>query len=775
MQERRVTSGDAYLDFDSEAMTWSFGTELIEQRLQLEDGRLRCISMLNKVTGSNLVEDADSDEFYFTLGSHEYSGVTGAYKLVEHQVTTLPVPKASPGINPGIQFRLTIANEIVKIELRYEIYASTPRTKLGMIRKVYCVTNLTDCLQPLSQISLQQLRLPPKWIERLSICYWQGGGEGAGTNELHIEPPYRNLGRTFSSFAGAPGYRIDDIYDGSASFHPYFVLQDNLSNEGFFLGHNYLGPWSMRMLNAQQPILPGQPKNKIRHCYYINAQLEMHSEPLASGASFEVPNSFIGVYAGDLDSATEQLNDWQATYKWDYTREHYLWGGGIYNNDWNNPEHRCNIERRKDDMWQIANLCRTVGATIAHEDDFWFDSRGRGDWEGIEWKELVDYLRRSGISFKLWMPPQHFDPMTTLDRQHPDWQPQTITPRRITSWYGHGFCNACQPAHDYMREFILARQRRYGSYIHRFDGWVESPCFSDQHDHPAGQPFVQQYRHYLDMMREAKDADTNLGLEGCNSGGEWCDWDKIELLEDNQTSDGGGPDDFYYLSYFWPVAKMYGLGGGASNYDTKWIDQQRKQILLGRYLVKQGVIGRYMRIYHLRAEGAPNAHTFIQLTNAERSKAVIQADTPCGEAVVYPKQLLLDLDYTVCWAGGQGKYTANGQELLTNGIHCNPVNQGDRIFLNLADHPGAGTDKEPPSKTAITFKEQAIIWGHSGVVLEWSPSTDNNMVAGYEVWCNGVKIDFVAIGTYYFDCHPGFDVMSDYSIVAVDADGNRSV
>ena len=30
-------------------------------------------------------------------------------------------------------------------------------------------------------------------------------------------------------------------------------------------------------------------------------------------------------------------------------------------------------------------------------------------------------------------------------------------------------------------------------------------------------------------------------------GGEWCDWDKLELLDQNQTSDGGGPDDLYYL------------------------------------------------------------------------------------------------------------------------------------------------------------------------------------------------------------------------------------
>jgi len=387
---------------------------------------------------------------------------------------------------------------------------------------------------------------------------------------------------------------------------------------------------------------------------------------------------------------------------------------------------------------------------------------------------LVAYLGRSGINFKLWMPPQHFDPATTLDREHPGWQPQTLNPRRITSWYGHGFCTACQEAHDYMREFILTRQRRYGSYVHRFDGWIESPCFSAEHDHPAGQPFVQQYRHFLEMVREAKQADPDLGLEGCNSGGEWCDWDKLELLEDNQHSDGGGPDDFYYLSYFWTPAKQFGMAGGGHSQDPAWISAQRRAALLERYLVSKGVVGRYMRLYHPRAEGAPDAHTFIQVTNADRSRALIQPDRACAEVLVYPKRLQPQLEYLVCWQGGQGAYRAGGQELMEQGIRYAPRARGDRVFLNLADHPGAGTDHEPPSQPVITLKRLETIWEHTGVALEWTPALDNGLVAGYEVWRDGQQIDFVGIGTFYLDCTAGFSEGADYRIIAVDADGNRS-
>ncbi|MCE5257700.1 MAG: hypothetical protein LLG44_01390, partial [Chloroflexi bacterium] len=253
MAARLLTIGDAYLDLDADHLIWSFGTTLVEQRLQLQDGILRCIGLVNKRTGSNLVEGADSDEFYFTLGNREYSGLTGGYHLIEHKVSVLPTPKTSPGIATGIRFELTLADDRCQIALRYDVFASTPRTEMGMIRKEYCVTNLTTSELPLSMISLQQLRLPPQWIDRLSICYWQGGGADAGTNEMRVEPPYRNLGRTFSSLVGMPGYRIDDIYDGSASYHPYFVFSDFEHQEGLFIGHNYLGPWATRMMNAQQP------------------------------------------------------------------------------------------------------------------------------------------------------------------------------------------------------------------------------------------------------------------------------------------------------------------------------------------------------------------------------------------------------------------------------------------------------------------------------------------------------------------------------------------
>ena len=73
---------------------------------------------------------------------------------------------------------------------------------------------------------------------------------------------------------------------GSASYHPYFVLEDSKSGEGLFLGFNYLGPWSMRIWNAGD--------YAARDGFLVGSQLELHMEPLAPGATFETPNSFLG-------------------------------------------------------------------------------------------------------------------------------------------------------------------------------------------------------------------------------------------------------------------------------------------------------------------------------------------------------------------------------------------------------------------------------------------------------------------------------------------------
>jgi hypothetical protein len=664
---------------------------------------------------------------------------------------------------------INLEHPLFGISLHYDIFASTPRTPLGMIRKWYSVTNRTGQNQELTDISMNLFRLKQEYTNKLTVYHWQGGGQDEGTNEMKIETLERQSNRTFNSMAGLPNFRADDAYDGSASYHPYFVLEDAKAGEGIFVGFNYLGPWTMRVWNARPPL--GRAE------FLVSSQIELHTEPMAAGQTFEVPNSFIGIYKGDLDSASEQLQDWLATFKWDYTREDYLWTASITNGHWNDPEHKQKPDLHKKEMWKIADICRRTGARVAWEDDFWFDQRGRGVWEGVEYGELVRYLKQSANYFKLWMPPQHFAPETPLDLQHPDWALVPKHPDGVTDWYGLGLCVAAQGAHDYLRRFMLEREKRYGTFYYRLDGWVQAPCWATNHDHPPGQPHVQQYRHFLQLLREVKDANPEVAIQGCNSGGEWCNWDKFELVENNQASDGGGPDDLYYLSYFWPINKIIRVGGSSTPRvdDIPAQELARKDILLRRYLREQGVIGRYMPVYHPRADGAPTTHTYLQIANDTRTKAVIFQDAlPAGEVTVYPKQLVADTKYTVAINSTRETRVGTGAELMQQGIRFKTAEPREIIMLNVDNIPGFGTDRTPPAAPSQASKRTETWNGRTGVALRWQPGRDNVTVAGYEVSRDGKPFDFVATGTFYFDVAPGSGPDRRYEIVTVDADGNRS-
>lgn len=762
-------SGDAYVQFDPSTTNWAAGTSLVEMHLELSQKKFHLSSLKNRLTGTEFAAGADSDEFRFLFAGAEQSGRTGNYTLKDYQIVRMPVPKASPGIESGVSLVINLEHPKFLISLHYDIYASTPRTPLGMIRKWYRVTNRTEQSQPLTEISLNHFRFKNDLTSRLTLYHWQGGGADRGTNEMRSEPLEKQRSRTFYSLSGAPGFRTDDVFSGSASYHPYFVLEYSKAAEGIFLGFNYLGPWSMRIWNSGE--YPG------RNGFLVSSQMELHTEPLAPGAAFESPNSFIGVYQGDLDSAGEQLQDWQATFKWDLTREKYLWTTCVYNTHWNDPKHKQRIDLHTQVMWRIADLCRSTGVEIAHEDDFWFDARGRGVWEGIDWADLVNYLKQSGILFRLWMPPQHFAPGTPPDVEHPDWALVPKVPDGITGWYGLGFCAAAQGAHDYMRQFMLDREKRYGDYYYRLDGWVQAPCWATNHDHPPGQPHPQQYRHFLQMLREVKEANPGMGLQGCNSGGEWCNWDKFELLENNQMSDGGGPDELYYLTYFWPVAKLMEFGGEDSDKleDTAVQERQRQDVFLRRYLRQEGVLDRYMRVYHPRAESAPDAHSFLEITNAARTKAVIFLDTPLKEeAVVYPKKLAPEASYNVAFRFNREERAATGTELMKQGIRIKTENTREMILLNLADAPGRGTDHVPPTAPTKLMKTRETFGQRTGIALRWAPSTDNKLLAEYRVWRDGKLLDHVAIGTFYFDFSHEAGLDHRYDVVAVDGDGNLS-
>ena len=145
-----MASGDAFVRFDRENTAWTCRTGLVEQRLEFNSGKFLLANLRNRLTGSEYVAGAGSDEFRFLLDGKEYTGATGGYRLVDYKIARLPVPKASPGIEPGVSLRLVLcqSGRIRAFSIEPAVRGLSPARRAprwGMIQKdCITVTNLTD-------------------------------------------------------------------------------------------------------------------------------------------------------------------------------------------------------------------------------------------------------------------------------------------------------------------------------------------------------------------------------------------------------------------------------------------------------------------------------------------------------------------------------------------------------------------------------------------------------------------------------------------------------
>jgi len=111
---------------------------------------------------------------------------------------------------------------------------------------------------------------------------------------------------------------------------------------------------------------------------------------------------------------------------------------------------------------------------------------------------------------------------------------------------------------------------------------------------------------------------------------------------------------------------------------------------------------------------------------------------------------------------------------MTNGITLSTVAAGELIYLNLADHPDGGTDATAPTAPSNLQVNATTNMSYHGVELTWTAGTDNVMLSHYEVFRDGVKIDNVSKGAYYFDHSPGASLGATYAVRSVDENGNTS-
>jgi len=166
---------------------------------------------------------------------------------------------------------------------------------------------------------------------------------------------------------------------------------------------------------------------------------------------------------------------------------------------------------------------------------------------------------------------------------------------------------------------------------------------------------------------------------------------------------------------------------------------------------------------------------YFQRLSRDGKRGVIIPKRPAPRAVtIWPKGLLPSERYIVSHQEVSTSETRTGAELMRKGLTFDKMLPGDLIYLNLPMHPGSRLDTEAPKAPSHLAKRRGENMGYPGVEVEWTPGTDNNWVSYYEVFRNGILIDKVAKGTYYFDHSVGADRAATYAVRTVDGASNVS-
>ena len=518
---------------------------------------------------------------------------------------------------------------------------------------------------------------------------------------------------------------------------------------------------------------------------------------LKSGESIRMPMMMSGVFTGDIDDLGNTINEYIYTYKWDYTRDRYFNRTSI--NIWREAP----LSQR---VYKMVEMGRYIGAERLWVDDFWFDAKG--NWNGIfgdDWKHINSFIDRNGMAFRLWMPPWHADRLSQVWLEHPEWMLDFHG-----NWYNWTIDMSREDAYQWVLNMLCNMQTKIGTYDLRVDG---DPCNlksngsfdNSDKDSDWNSTFLQSQNFYR-IYKEFKTANPAAGLDGCSSGGHTLTIEAVRYTDQQQITDGeckhyGG----YWTTMVMPIDKHQGMpiAGerlnwkeyslqarqlfsaplvGAQNPEQgsspETLESVRKDMELYYWLRKQGVYGRWIKVYRPTLEYGDPTFIMQRMTWDNRKGLVMiscdKLNPIIGKsALIYPKGLLPGEMYTIeLLEGGMSTQTKTGAAWMKDGIQLEQVKVGENLLINLPGRPGQGTDIVPPTTPGPATKEKAHWIGHDGVSVSWGPSTDNVMVSYYEIYKNGGPFTKVSVGNYLFDDTGNME--DEYQIRAVDCDGNVS-
>ena len=774
-----VRSGDAYVRFDEKGGTWTLGTAMVEEGLQLADESFILSKLQNRLTGTELISGSKiSEEFRVTVDGAVYSGTEGHWRLESSEASIL-----SQG---ELQLVVRLKNDLLQVEKTYVVYPHT-----SIIRQWVTFRNISAHSIKISNPYFLTERIQAG-AKQASLYYMTGGGYFTGSQILKRVDFVPSYARTFDSTDKAERMEVggssygDAMPWGSGSYMQWFCIDGAPGQGGFYVGFDYYGRWAAELGNYF-----GGPG-------YVGVRVAGYEKELSAGESVVTPKAFTGVFTGDLDAMGNQLKDWQYQYLWDYTNDDYFakirysaqmgwqseksevdWGGGTQDN-W---------DSRMATAFHTIDLMRYTGADILWQDAGWHDYLGDND--GPDFAEVQRYLRKAKQGLAVWWPLYTVSEHSKVYRQHPEWLSDSET------FSGSNLDTSKREVIDYLLGQLGGKVSDWGDFQWRLDGTAVVPVNKSE------TPMLAEHHNVMGLLASFRRQHPHSSIDICSGGGNLMGFETLRLSDVSQLTDGGSLYiGNYYSSYLFPPDKiddwtrdanfswenarsaltmspawtgdrgLYGGEPGLLLHDG--LDKVRRTFEIYRYLVAQGVAGRWSHVFHLEVKGDDAVYYFERLSQDGRKGVIVLKHFAKGTVELYPKGLRAEAVYDLRYEVSKSNQQRTGADLMKKGIRLLNPAPGELIYLGLPNHPGSGMDHIPPSDPANVTKKMATNLGVTGFELEWKPATDDNWLSYYQIYRDGLPVSKVSKGTYYFDYSAGANTPANYQVQAVDGDGNAS-
>ncbi len=772
-----MNSHDAYVRVDDQRATAVIGTSSVQEKMELVHGKYLLQGFQNRSTHREyLAQGTSSDEFRVTVNGSIISGATGDWTWMGSEAKVL-----SQG---EIETTIRLQDKILEVEKHYVIYPNS-----SIIRQWVVFKNRSVGVIKLANPYMLDDRLLANAAASQTLSYMTGGGSFSGSQVLKQVPLNDAYARTFDTTDKAELQNVEGIdYGngmayGSGRYMPWICISGNDAKEGLFLGLDYYGRWAAEIGNFQGA------------AGYLGLRLAGYEKQVQPGETIETPKAFTGVYAGDLDAMGNELKAWQYRYLWDYTNDDYFtkiryaaemraqpqkggaWGGGTDDN-W---------DFRLAAMLHASDVIRYIGADILWQDAGWHDYLGDND--GPDFAQVNRYLKKSGVRLTVWWPLWYAEKQSKVLRDHPDWGSGRI--------FGTPVDTSRPEVIQWMSAQLDQKVKEWGNFQWREDGSAVAPVAENETS------MLVQYKNIMDMQKQFRKDHPDSSIDLCAGGGNLMSFEGLRLADVGQLTDGGSlMYGNYYSSYLFPPDKiddwtrtqnatstnvattltmapawmgdrgLYGHEPGASLDDG--MESLRKTFEIYHYLVREGVAGRWVQVYHPKIEGDDPIFYLERLNSDGHRGAIVLKHFISGQVHIYPKGLHPGETYDVRFQASKLTSKRTGDDLARNGITLVNPKPGELIYLGLPNHPGSGTDSIPPTAPANVVKQLGTNMGITGVELKWNASSDNNWISYYQIYRDGEPIDRVSKGLYYFDHNESANLGSIYQVQAVDGDGNGS-